>query len=122
MATDNKRKGPKCYPNSRIANKGGTFKVVWPGGERMVAFASLAERLDTLAGKTIGELWDFLFRGDEIFSILEEALRKRYPGIQFVKYTLFGSTHGGEEKGVIEHLPALLKEHGCDAVISAVGC
>ena len=100
----------------------GCFGVVWPSGERMAKPAPLAKRFDTLDGKIIGELWDSLFRGDEMFSVLEEALTKRYPGVQFVNYKVFGSTHGGEETKVISAMPSLLREQGCDAVVSAVGC
>ena len=57
----------------------------------------LAKRLDTLEGKTIAQLWDDLFRGDEILPMLEEALGKRFPGVNFVDHDTFGSTHGDEE-------------------------
>src|SRR6185437_4428043 len=70
------------------------YRVVWPRGVQTVTTAELAPRLDSLAGKTIGQLWDDLFRGDEIFPILEEELGRRFPGVRFVRYDTFGSTHG----------------------------
>src|SRR5437764_94606 len=83
-------------------------------------FAALA-RLRT-EGMTLGELWDDLFRGDEIFPILREALAARFPGVRFVDYRVFGSTHGGEEHATIAGLPAKLREHGVDAVVSGMAC
>ena len=54
--------------------------------------------------------------------ILEKELARRYPGIKFVNYHTFGSTHGGDEAKSIAALPQKLKENRCDAVISGVGC
>ena len=56
------------------------YRVVWPRGARTVQATDVAPRLSTLEGKTIGQLWDDLFRGDEIFPILEEELARRFPG------------------------------------------
>ena len=97
-------------------------RVLWPRGRRTVTARSVAPRLETLAGKTIGQLWDDLFRGDEIFPVLEAALAQRFPGVRFVDYRTFGSTHGAEEHDVLERLPARMQEHGVDAVISGMAC
>ena len=56
------------------------YRVVWPRGARTVQASNVAPRLDTLEGKTVAQLWDYLFRGDEIFAILEEGWQQRYPG------------------------------------------
>lgn len=122
MEKGGKKKKERNPGTSGIPMKERVFEVIWPSGERVSKVARLAKRLDTLEGKTVCELWDNLFRGDKIFQILEEELSKQYPGIKFVNYNVFGSTHGGEEKKVITALPSMLKEKGCDAVISAVGC
>ena len=97
-------------------------RVMWPRGRRTVTARPVAPRLDTLAGKTIGQLWDDLFRGDEIFPMLEAALAQRYPGVKFVDYRTFGSTHGAEEHEVLANLPARLRELGVDAIISGMAC
>jgi hypothetical protein len=97
-------------------------RVLWPRGRKTVDVRSLAKRLDRLDGKVIGELWDDLFRGDEIFPMLREALARRYPGVTFVDYRVFGSTHGGEEHRTMAALPDKLREHGVDAVISGMAC
>jgi hypothetical protein len=72
-------------------------RVLWPRGRRTVTARPVAPRLETLQGKTIGQLWDDLFRGDEIFPMLESALGQRFPGVKFVGYRTFGSTHGAEK-------------------------
>ena len=97
-------------------------RVVWPRGTRKTEAAALAPRLDTLEGKTIGQLWDDLFRGDEIFPVLEEELGRRYPGVRFVRYDAFGSTHGAQEQRVLADLPETLRRFGVDAVISGMAC
>ncbi|MFC2004449.1 hypothetical protein ACFLUK_02790 [Chloroflexota bacterium] len=98
------------------------YEVVWPRGKKVVENVRFAKRLDTLEGKTVGLLWDWAFRGDEMFPMIEKELAKRYPGIKFVGYEEFGSTHGAREADVLAALPNKLKENKCDAVISAVGC
>jgi hypothetical protein len=97
-------------------------RVLWPRGRRTVTARPVAPRLDTLAGRTVGQLWDDLFRGDEIFPMLESALTRRFPGVKFVGYRTFGSTHGAEEHDVLRSLPALMREHAVDAIISGMAC
>ena len=98
------------------------YEVVWPRGKKATETVHFAKRLDTLEGKTIGNLWDWAFRGDEIFTTIEKELAKRYPGIKFVGYEEFGSTHGGKEAEVLVALRDKLKQNKCDAVISGIGC
>ena len=98
------------------------YEVVWPRGTKTVSVAELAPRLPTLDGAVVGELWDALFRGDEIFPALRDELRQRYPGIRFVEYPVFGATHGAEEHDSISQLPGRIAEHGVQAVISGLAC
>ncbi len=98
------------------------YEGVWPRNPRTVKINPVAKRLDTLKGKTIAQLWDFIFRGDEIFPILEEELSKRFPETRFINYSVFGSTHGGNEREVVAGIPAKLKQYQADAVISGMGC
>jgi len=96
--------------------------VYWPRGRKMIAYQPVSERLPTLEGKKVAFLWDYLFRGDEIFPMIERGLAERFPGVRFVGYDTFGSTHGDDETAVIAGLPARLKEMEVDAVISGMGC
>jgi hypothetical protein len=100
----------------------GQYEVVWPRSERMSELRPLAQRLDTLHGVKVAELWDYLFRGDEVFEHLETGLRERYPDIEFVSWREFGNTHGEDEAQVLADLPRRLKSLGVDAVISGMGC
>src|SRR5262245_5272454 len=97
-------------------------RVFWPRGRRTVSARPIAARLPSLEGRTIGQLWDDLFRGDEIFPILEREIGRRWPGVKFVPYSVFGSTHGSDERRVLAELPARLRELKVDAVISGMAC
>ncbi|MBI2958645.1 MAG: hypothetical protein HYY32_07380 [Chloroflexi bacterium] len=98
------------------------YSVLWPRGMQVIEETSPASRLDSLEGKTVGELWGWIYRGDVIFPAIERELARRFAGIRFVSYEEFGSTHGAEEAKVLAALPEKLKETGCEAVISGVGC
>ena len=100
----------------------GYYEALWPRSPRQVQLRPLAPRLDTLDGKTIAQLWDYVFRGDEVYAILEEGLKKRFPNIKWVSYKEFGNTHGGDEREVVASLPRRFKELKVDAVISGMGC
>src|ERR1700741_1997613 len=95
------------------------YEVVWPRGERRQVVRPLAKRLDTLNGKTVAQLWDYLFFGDEVFAALEAKLRDRYPQVKFVSWREFGSTHATNEKELLASLPQRFKEMGVDAGISS---
>lgn len=98
------------------------YEVVWPRGKRLVPGGGLAKRLDTLEGKVVCELWDWVFKGDVIMDVFEKELAKRYPGIKFISWREFGEIHGANEKAVLAALPEKLKNYNCDAVICGVGC
>ena len=98
------------------------YEVVWPRSSRQVRVGQLARRPATLAKARIAFLWDYVFRGDEIFTHLEEGLRQRYPGVEFISYAEFGSTHAENEREVVAALPQRLRELGVTAVISGMGC
>lgn len=99
-----------------------TYAVHWPRGERALSTQPIASRLDSLAGKKIAFLWDYLFRGDEVFAILKKELAARFPGMEFIGPDEFGSTHGSDEREVLAALPARLAEQKVAAVISGMGC
>ena len=100
----------------------GYYEAYWPRSSRQQRMRPLAPRLESLEGKTVAQLWDQLFKGDVVFEVLEEGLKRRVPGIKFVSWRDFGSTHGGEEKEVLAALPQRLKALGVDAVISGMAC
>ena len=105
-----------------MANNDGYYEALWPRSPRQAKVKPLAPRLDTLAGKTIAQVWDQVFRGDEVFEFLEQGLKERLPGVRFVSWREFGNTHGSDEREVVAALPQRFKEMGVDAVISGMGC
>ena len=98
------------------------YNVVSPVGEYVGEARPIAPRLPDLNGKTVGEVWNGMFRGDATFPILRELLKKRYPDIKFVPYTEFPSflPMGNIDDAAMELREALLRS-GCDAVIAGVG-
>lgn len=98
------------------------FEALWPGGVNAVPAVSPAPRSADLNGKRIGFLWDYAFRGDEIFPMLEEALARACEDVEIVGYDAFGSTFGGSEGETLAALPQRLKDLRIDAVVSGVGC
>jgi hypothetical protein len=105
-----------------MANDSERYSVFWPRGEKTVQVKPVSARLPSLEGKTVAFLWDYLFRGDEIFPMLEKTLRERFPDMRFIGYEEFGSTHGEDEHAVLAALPEKLKALKVDAVISGMGC
>jgi hypothetical protein len=99
-----------------------TYEALWPRGRKRVTETGYAPRLKSLEGKTIAELWNWVFRGDEIFRAVEMELSRRYSGLKFINYKVFGSIHGSKESEVMASLPEGLKKNKCDAVITTTGC
>ena len=102
-------------------SENGKYEVVWPRGQTVAGTIPCAERLGTLEGKTICELSNQIFGAKEIFPVIERELTKRYPGIKFVSYDVFGAPHGREAE-IVAALPDVFEQNKCDAVISGVGC
>jgi len=99
-----------------------TYDVVWPRSPRGVQKRRRSARLDTLDGKRVAFLWDYLFRGDELFPVLAKQLKARFGGVEIVDFTEFGNLHGADEKERVAQLPNDLQIRGIDAVVSAMGC
>lgn len=100
----------------------GCYEVVWPRSRQAIDPQALAERPTTLDGATVAFIWDYLFRGDEIFPIIAEELQSRFNDVTIVDYSEFGSTHGDREHEVLEALPRMLKERGVNVVVSGMAC
>jgi hypothetical protein len=99
-----------------------THAVFWPRGPRVTEVRNPPPRPETLDGKTVAFLWDDLFRGDEVFALLQEGLKAKYPEVRFIGHETFGSTHGSDEARILAELPANLKSMQVDAIISGMGC
>ena len=101
------------------------YKVVSPLGESIVKTTAMAPRLETLAGKTVGLVWNRSFRSDVTLPAIAEALKKQYPGIKIVPYTALPLAPLPEPADAprkeSEALQAAFKAKGCDAVIAGNG-
>lgn len=99
-----------------------TFEVLSPGGPLGVDISPAAPRLDTLDGKKIAFVWDYVFRGDDMFPVIEQALQQKFDGMTFVAHDAIGSIFGGDEEAVLDELPAKLRALGVDGAVCGVGC
>jgi len=107
----------------RIIMNEQSYAVVWPRGNSIEKQSHLAKRLDTLEGKSIGFMWNGVFFGDKMASVVKKELGKRYPRSKFTIFEVFQITHGkGDVAKVIASSPDKFKQYNCDAVISGVGC
>ena len=102
-----------------------TLHVVSPEGLEAVKQSGAAPRLTTLEGKTIGELWNGVFKGDVTFPMIRALLKEKYPGIRIVPFTEFPhawvSDNPTRQRELAREIAALAKEKGCHAVISGNG-
>lgn len=100
-------------------------EVVSPAGGEAIERRGISPRLPDLNGKTVGEIWNGVFKGEQTFPIIRALLKERYPEINIVPYTEFPHIYGGdklaEQKAYARQLAVLAKEKGCDAVISGNG-
>ncbi|MDH4170988.1 MAG: hypothetical protein OEW42_15495 [Acidimicrobiia bacterium] len=98
------------------------YDIVWPRSPKGVQRRRRAARLESLAGARVAFLWDYVFRGDELFPVLERELTARFDGIEIVGYEVWGNLHGADEKERVGRLPGDLRDQGVDAVVSGMGC
>ncbi|HEV7679081.1 MAG TPA: hypothetical protein VGQ42_10980 [Candidatus Dormibacteraeota bacterium] len=103
------------------AGAGEVYEVLWPLGPSTAQEVELSARPADLSGRRIGFVWDYVFRGDEIFAQMQRALSERYPMATFASYESFGNVHGKGEEEVLEALPERLRAERVDAVIIGVG-
>jgi hypothetical protein len=97
------------------------YKVFSPeGGETIIEVVPTAP-VGALNRAVIGQVWDYMFRGDEIFQTIRDALEERAPGVRFVGHTVFGNIHGPEQDALTAAIPNRVREHGCTAVVIGVG-
>jgi hypothetical protein len=100
-----------------------TYAVVSPSGEPVVERKDFSPRLDSLDGKTIGFLWNKVFRGDETLPMIGELLTERYPDITLVPWEEFPVTsvpalHAARQEATLGALTAALLDKRVDAVVT----
>jgi hypothetical protein len=99
------------------------YRVVTPSGEPAVQTKGLSPRLDTLDGKTVGMLWNRVFRGDETLPIIGELLTRRFPAMKVIPWEEFPVTsvpslHAARQQETLQALTDVLLERRVDAVVA----
>jgi hypothetical protein len=101
------------------------LRVISPEGLPQGAAQDASEPLDTLAGKTIGEVYNNHFKGELMFQTYRRLLKQRFPGVKIVPFDEFPIVYvGGDpasQKRIAKDIAALAKERGCDAIITGNG-
>jgi len=99
--------------------------VVSPLGVEAVKPSSGAPRLADLNGKTVGEVWNGVFKGDVTFPVIRKHLQAKFPRLRIVPFTEFPHAHSSDnptqQRERARQVAALAREKGCDAVISGNG-
>ena len=99
--------------------------VISPEGLQLKPAGGVSRHLDTLAGKTIGEVYNNHFKGELMFQTYRRLFKERYPGVKIIPYTEFPIVYvGGDpasQRKIAQQVAALAKEKGCDALITGNG-
>lgn len=99
--------------------------VISPEGLPRKASTGASRHLDTLEGKTIGEVYNNHFKGEQMFRTYRRLLTEKFPGVKIIPYDKFPIIYvGGDpvsQKQTAEKAAALAKEWGCDAIITGNG-
>ena len=99
------------------------FAVVSPEGRRERSDSTVIDRPSGLDGLCVGYVWDYVFRGDEMFELVTAEVRARFDDVEFVDYEVFGNVHGNaaEEAEAFSRLEERLRAHEVDVVVAGVG-
>jgi hypothetical protein len=101
------------------------FSVISPEGLPLGATGGVSRQLDSLEGKTIGEVYNNHFKGELMFRTYRRLFEQKYPGIRVIPFDEFPIVYvGGDaasQKKVAKEIAALAKERGCDAIITGNG-
>ena len=99
--------------------------VISPEGLPQGAIRNVARHLDTLDGKTIGEVYNNHFKGELMFETYRRLFKEKYQNVKIVPFTEFPLVYvGGDaatQKKIAQEIAALAKEKGVDALITGNG-
>ena len=114
---------PRDAPHERsdMEDSGPEFEVVWPLAKWEPNAVAPVLPIGTLDGKRIAFIWDYRFKGDEMFAMVRDDLLAQYPGVEFVEHAEFGNVHGAEEAEVMRALPERLQRLRIDGAVVGVG-
>ena len=99
--------------------------VISPEGLPLGAAATASRQLESLDGKTIGEVYNNHFQGELMFQTYRRLFQAKFPGIRIIPFDQFPIVYvGGDaasQKKVAREIAALAKKRGCDAIITGNG-
>jgi len=99
--------------------------VISPEGLQLSQMTGVSRHLDTLAGKTIGEVYNNHFKGEQMFGIYRRLLKETFPGVKVIPFDRFPRVYvGGDpasQKKTAREIAALAQEWEVDAIITGNG-
>ena len=103
----------------------GKMGVISPEGLQLKAASGVSPHLDTLSGKTIGEVYNNHFKGEQMFGVYRRLFKEKYPGVKIIPYDQFPIVYvGGDpvsQKNTAKEIARLAKEWEVDAIITGNG-
>ena len=100
-------------------------RVISPEGLPLAAAKGLSRHIDTLEGKTIGEVYNNHFKGELMFETYRRLFKEKFRGVKVIPFTEFPTVFvGGDpasQKKTARDIAALAKERGCEAIITGNG-
>ena len=103
----------------------GKMSVVSPEGLQLRQVTGVSRHLETLEGKTIGEVYNNHFKGELMFQTYRRLFKERFPGIRIIPFDQFPIVYvGGDpvsQKKTAKEIAALAKEWEVDAIITGNG-
>ena len=99
--------------------------VISPEGLQIAAMGGVSPHLDTLEGKTIGEVYNNHFKGEQMFGIYRRLLKEKFPGVKIIPFDRFPTVYvGGDpasQKKTAKEIAELAKTLKVDAIITGNG-
>ena len=100
-----------------------TMRVVSPEGLPLRPAGSVSRHLDSLEGKTIGEVYNNHFKGELMFRTYRRLFQQRYPGVEIVPFDQFPIVYvGGDpsaQRKTAKEIARLAEELGRVRAIAA---
>ena len=104
---------------SKALAKDGVYDVVYPIGRSTQELKPLSPHIPDLNGKTICGS-GHSYEGDEGIAAIVELLKKDYPDLKFIPGSEIPDEVSTQKE--IAAFQAILKQKGCDAILSGTGC
>ena len=99
--------------------------VISPEGLPQEGARNISRHLDSLDGKTIGEVYNNHFKGELMFRTYRSQFGKKLKNVKVIPFDEFPIVYvGGDpesQKKIAKQVAALAKERGCDALITGNG-